>query len=105
MSSLRCRDNRDTTKTFRKSGIGVRLNCEFENIKPALRTSVQQWILFIVIANIDVGARLNKLSDHLRIMLVGRYHDRGSPLCVSHIDIRAFLEKFQGSLSISTLDC
>jgi hypothetical protein len=71
MSPFRGRDNRDTTKTIRLAGIGVRLNGECENIKPALRTDVQQWILLMVIANIHVGARLKKRSDHLRMMLVG----------------------------------
>jgi hypothetical protein len=39
------------------------------------------------------------------MMLVGCYHNRGSPLLISHNDIRALLEKFQDSLSISTLCC
>src|SRR2546429_6887243 len=41
MSSFRSRDNRNPTKTVRQSGISVRLNCESENIEPALRACVQ----------------------------------------------------------------
>src|SRR5260370_3796068 len=35
MSPFRSRDNRNSTKTVRQSGISVRLNCEPENIEPA----------------------------------------------------------------------
>src|SRR6266566_4982936 len=40
MSPFRSRDNRNSTKTVCQSGISVRLNCEPENIEPALGASV-----------------------------------------------------------------
>ena len=105
MTALGGGDQGGAAKAIGQPGIRLGLNRQFQDLQQALCPGIQEWIVQAVIADVDVGARLNERPHRVDPVAVGGCHDRRAPLGIAPIDLGAFLEQFLDGGRIAGLGC